>query len=84
MQLREGTKSTLEINNNGEMNIVSLPITGEETPLAFMMTEIELLEKNCVNIFLSQVIWFVAPVSIIQSLPLVTTEKPQIVEIYLT
>jgi len=30
--LREGTKNTLEMDNNGEMDIVPLPITGEETP----------------------------------------------------
>ena len=78
MQLREGTKITLEIDNKREMDIIPLPITREETPLAFIMTETELLEENCVNIFLSQVIWFVALVSIIQSLPLVTIEKSQI------
>ena len=66
------------MDNKGEMDTVPLPITGEKTPLAFIMTETKLLEENCVNIFLSQVIWFVAPVSIIQSLPLIVTEKPQI------
>ena len=53
------------MDNKGEMDIVSLPITGEETLLAFIMAETELLEENCVNIFLSQIIWFVAHVSII-------------------
>ena len=60
------------------MDTVRLPITGEEAPLVFIMTETKLLEENCVNIFLSQVIWFAALVSIIQLLPLVVTEKPQI------
>ena len=82
MQLREGTKSTLEMDNKGETDIVALPITGKETPLAFIMTETELLKENYVNIFLSQVIWFVAPVSIIQSLPLVVTEDHKLVEMY--
>ena len=53
------------MDSKGEMDIVSLPITGEETLLAFIMAETELLEENCVNIFLSQIIWFVAHVSII-------------------
>ena len=53
------------MDNKGEMDIVPLLIIGEETPLAFIMTETKLLEENCVNIFLSQVIWFVALVSII-------------------
>ena len=44
------------MDNKGEMGIVPLPIAREETPLAFIMTEIELLEENCVNIFLPQVI----------------------------
>ena len=66
------------MDKKGKMDTVPLPITGEETSFAFIMTKTKLLEENCVNIFLSQVIWFVAPVSIIQSLPLVVTEKQQI------
>jgi len=62
---RNKIKSTSEMDNKGEMDIVPLLIIGEETPLAFIMTETKLLEENCVNIFLSQVIWFVALVSII-------------------
>ena len=34
------------MDSKGEMDIVSLPITGEETPLAFIMIETELLEKT--------------------------------------
>jgi len=70
------------MNNKGEIDTVPLPIIGKEAPLAFIMTETELLEENRVNIFLSQVIWFVAPVSIIQSLPLVVTEDHKLVEMY--
>ena len=44
------------MDNKGETDIVALPITGKETPLAFIMTETELLKENYVNIFLSQVI----------------------------
>ena len=65
LQLREGTQSILEMDNKGEMGIVPLFITGKETSLVFIMTQTKLLEGNCVNIFLSQVIWFVAHVSII-------------------
>ena len=53
------------MDNKGEMGIVPLFITGKETSLVFIMTQTKLLEGNCVNIFLSQVIWFVAHVSII-------------------
>jgi hypothetical protein len=45
------------------------------TPLAVIITVLEQLEEKLVNMCRSQVIWSVAPISIIQSLFLVITER---------
>ena len=76
MQFSEGTNKTLEMDNEDDMGTVPRPAIGDDIPFALTVTGLESLDVRSVNFKGSQVIWSVAPVSIIQSLVLVTTEEP--------
>jgi len=59
----------------GERDIVLTPSIGDEIPLVLIITVLKQLGENLVKLCGSQVIWSVTPESIIQLLPLVTTER---------
>ena len=75
LQFNVRINKTSGIDKEGERDIVLIPSIGDETLLALIITVLEQLEEKIVNIWGSQVIWSVAPESIIQSLPLVTTKR---------
>ena len=73
LQFNVGTNKTSEIDKEGERDIVLTPSIGDEIPLALTIAVLEQLGEKLINLYGSQVIWSVAPESIIQSPPSVTT-----------
>jgi hypothetical protein len=70
-----GTNRTSCIDRVGDKITVPIPSIGDLIPLAVIITVLEQSREKLVNMCRSQVIWSVAPVSIIQSLFLVITER---------
>jgi len=74
LQFNVGTNKISEIDKEGKGNIVHTPSIGDEIPLRLIIAVLEQLVEKLINLCGSQVIWSVAPESIIQSAPLVTTD----------
>jgi len=75
LQFNVGTNKTLGIDKDSERHTVPTPSIGDEIPLALIITVLEQSREKLVNLWGSQVIWSIVLESIIQSLPLVTTER---------